>query len=40
MSIHNEIEFENEICEHLSANDWLYADKIDVREYATMEAYY
>lgn len=26
MSLHNEIEFENEICEHLAGNGWLYAD--------------
>ena len=26
MSLHNEIELENEICEHLAANDWLYAE--------------
>ena len=27
MALHNEIEFENEICEHLAANGWLYAEK-------------
>jgi type I restriction enzyme, R subunit len=26
MSLHKEINFENEICEHLAAHDWLYAD--------------
>ena len=26
MSLHKEINFEIEICEHLSANGWLYAD--------------
>jgi type I restriction enzyme R subunit len=26
MSLHNEIEFENEICESLAENGWLYAD--------------
>ena len=26
MAIHNEIEFETEICEHLAAHDWLYAE--------------
>ena len=26
MSLHNEIEFENEICEHLAANGRLYAE--------------
>ncbi len=29
MSLHNEIEFENEICEHLAANDWLYSANDD-----------
>jgi hypothetical protein len=24
MALHNEIEFENEICEHLGSNGWLY----------------
>lgn len=32
MSLHNEIEFDTEICEHLSANDWLYAEK-DAADY-------
>jgi type I restriction enzyme R subunit len=27
MSLHNEVEFEDEICEHLAANGWLYAPK-------------
>ncbi len=27
MSLHNEIEFENDICEHLAAHGWLYAEK-------------
>jgi len=26
MSLHNEIEFENDICNHLGAHDWLYAE--------------
>ena len=26
MSLHKEIHFEDEICEHLSAHGWLYAD--------------
>ena len=26
MSLHKEINFENEICEHLAANGWLYAE--------------
>ncbi len=25
MALHNEIEFENDICEHLAAHGWLYA---------------
>lgn len=29
MSLHNEIEFENEICEHLAANGWLYSPNDD-----------
>lgn len=32
MALHNEIEFENEICEHLSENGWLYAEK-DAADY-------
>ena len=27
MAIHNEIEFENDICGHLAAHGWLYAEK-------------
>jgi len=27
MSLHKEINFEDEICEQLSAGGWLYADK-------------
>ena len=27
MAIHNEIEFENDICDHLAAHGWLYAEK-------------
>lgn len=27
MTIHTEINFETEICEHLAANGWMYADK-------------
>ena len=27
MALHNEIEFENDICEHLAAHGWLYAEK-------------
>jgi type I restriction enzyme R subunit len=26
MSLHNEIEFENDICAYLAAHDWLYSD--------------
>lgn len=26
MSLHKEISFESEICQHLSGNGWLYAD--------------
>ena len=26
MSMHKEISFETEICQHLAANGWLYAD--------------
>jgi type I restriction enzyme, R subunit len=26
MSLHNEIEFENDICAHLAAHDWLYSE--------------
>ena len=29
MSLHNEVEFENEICEHLVANGWLYSPNDD-----------
>lgn len=32
MALHNEIEFENDICEHLAANGWLYAEK-DAADY-------
>jgi len=32
MDIHKEIKFEDEICEHLSANGWLYAEK-DAADY-------
>ena len=26
MSLHKEIEFENDICAHLAAHGWLYAE--------------
>ena len=29
MSLYNEIEFENEICEHLAANRWMYSSNDD-----------
>ena len=29
MALHNEIEFENELCEHLAANGWLYSPNDD-----------
>ena len=39
MAIHNEIEFENDICDYLAGNGWLYVEKeltvtgkIDVRQ--------
>ena len=32
MSLHNEAPFEDEICEHLAANGWLYAEK-DAADY-------
>ena len=32
MSLHKEIKSEDEICEHLSANGWLYAEK-DAADY-------
>ncbi len=32
MSLHNEIEFENDICAHLVANGWLYAEN-DAADY-------
>ena len=32
MAIHNEIEFENDICDYLAANGWLYAEK-DAADY-------
>ena len=32
MSLHKEIKLEDEICEHLSASDWLYAEN-DTADY-------
>ena len=29
MSLHNEVEFETEICDHLAANGWLYSPNDD-----------
>lgn len=37
MSLHKEISFENEICQHLSANGWLYAEG-DAAEYDRAQA--
>lgn len=37
MSVHQEIAFETEICEHLAANGWLYADG-DAAEYDRTKA--
>lgn len=37
MSLHKEIEFENDICNHLSANGWLYAEG-DAKGYDTPRA--
>lgn len=39
MSLHKEIEFENEICAHLAANGWLYADG-DAQRYDRERALY
>ena len=45
MAIHNEIEFENDICDYLAGNGWLYAEKhltvtgkIDARGYKPEES--
>ena len=43
MSLHNEVEFEKEICAHLAANGWLYAepnDEGDTKSYDTLRALY
>lgn len=32
MGLHNEIEFENDVCDHLAAHGWLYAEK-DAADY-------
>jgi hypothetical protein len=37
MSLHKEIEFENDICNHLAANGWLYAEG-DAKGYDTPRA--
>ena len=39
MALHNEIEFENDICKHLAAHGWLYADG-DAANYDTPRALY
>ena len=28
MALHNEIEFENEICDHLGSHGWIYEDRV------------
>ncbi len=43
MSLHNEIEFEKEICDHLASNGWLYAEpnnEGDARGYDIPRALY
>ncbi|MEX8499738.1 type I restriction endonuclease subunit R [Leptothrix ochracea] len=43
MSLHHEIEFENDICRHLGAHGWLYAapgTEGDARGYDTLRALY
>ncbi|HET8870829.1 MAG TPA: type I restriction endonuclease subunit R, partial [Aquabacterium sp.] len=37
MALHKEIEFENDICNHLAANGWLYAEN-DAKVYDTPRA--
>ncbi len=39
MALHNEIAFETDICNHLDANDWLYAEG-DAAGYDTLRALY
>ncbi|WP_310599186.1 DEAD/DEAH box helicase family protein [Desulfobulbus sp.] len=39
MSLHNELHFEREICEHLAAHDWLYQEG-DAQNYARESALY
>ncbi len=39
MSIHKEISFEDEICDHLAGQGWLYADK-DAANYSREQALY
>jgi type I restriction enzyme R subunit len=39
MSLHKEITFESEICQHLAANGWLYA-KGDAANYGRALALY
>jgi len=41
LALHNEIEFENDICEHLAAHGWLYAapgNEGDAKGYDTARA--
>jgi type I restriction enzyme, R subunit len=40
MALHNEIEFENDICEHLGAHGWLYAGPEDHFHYDKKRALY
>ena len=39
MSLHKEISFENEICQHLEANGWLYAEG-DATSYDRARAFF
>ena len=39
MDIHKEINFEAEICEHLAANGWLYAEE-DAADYDYQLAFF
>jgi len=39
LALYNEIEFENDICQHLAAHGWLYAEG-DAAHYDTPRAIY
>ena len=39
MALHNEIQFETDICNHLAAHGWLYAEG-DAKGYDTVRALY